>query len=205
MIKSGFANDLDDVSQIYWTITNAGGMDDIDLAQFVQRMKTIKAASVSDGEQVQAHSIDIPYSAREAILDRLKKDLYRDYMALDTDEIAGGAVTATQILASYEPLNSKADEFEYCVINFIQGVLAVAGIEDNPTFTRSYLVNKAEEIQNVISAGEYLDSQYITEKLLTLLGDADKADEVLGRMADDEVEKARLQREAYSEMGDVNE
>ena len=205
LIKSGFANDLDDVSQIYWTITNAGGMDDIDLAQFVQRMKTIKAASVSDGEQVQAHSIDIPYSAREAILDRLKKDLYRDYMALDTDEIAGGAVTATQILASYEPLNSKADEFEYCVINFIQGVLAVAGIEDNPTFTRSYLVNKAEEIQNVISAGEYLDSQYITEKLLTLLGDADKADEVLGRMADDEVEKARLQREAYSEMGDVNE
>ena len=43
LIKSGFANDLDDVSAIYWTLSNTGGMDDVDLAQFVERMKTVKA------------------------------------------------------------------------------------------------------------------------------------------------------------------
>lgn len=199
LIKSGFANDLDDVSQIYWTISNAGGMDDIDLAQFVQRMKTVKAASVQDGEQVQAHSIDIPYGAREAILDRLRKDMYRDYMALDTDEISGGAVTATQIRAAYEPMNAKADEFEYLVIDFVQGILSIAGIEDNPTFTRSYLVNQSEEISNLVSAGEYLPADYVTTKILTILGDADKAEEILEQMASDEVDRGFLPEEPEEE------
>lgn len=192
LIKSGFANDLDDVSQIFWTVSNAGGMDDIDLAQFVQRMKTVKAASVTDGEQVQAHTLDIPYNARETILERLRKDMYRDYMALDVDEIAGGAVTATQIKAAYEPINSKADEFEYCVIDFVKGILAIAGVEDNPTFTRSYLVNQTEEIQNLVAAGAYLPSDYVTTKILTLLGDADKADELIKQMSADEIDRGFL-------------
>ena len=200
LIKSGFANDLDDVSQIFWTVTNAGGMDDIDLAQFVERMKIVKAASVSDGEQVQAHSVDIPYSAREVILDRLRKDMYRDYMALDVEDIAAGAVTATQIKAAYEPLNNKADEFEYCVIDFIQGLLAVAGVEDSPTFTRSMIVNQTEEVQNLIAAGQYLDADYVTEKILTLLGDGDKVEEILKRMSDNEVERQRMQRELFASM-----
>lgn len=201
LIKSGFANDLDDVSQIYWTVSNAGGMDDIDLAQFVQRMKTVKAAAVQDGEQVQAHSIDIPYSAREAILDRLRKDMYRDYMALDTDEIAAGAVTATQIRAAYEPLNNKADQYEYCILEFVNGILKVAGIDDEPTFTRSALVNQSEEIENLVAAAEYLDGEYVTRKILTLMGDADKAEEVLKRMADDEIERQRIQREVLESEG----
>lgn len=196
LIKSGYANDLDDVSQIYWTVSNAGGMDDIDLAQFVQRMKTVKAASVDDGEQVQAHTLDIPYAARETILDRIRKDMFRDYMALDTEEIAGGAVTATQIRAAYEPINSKADDFEYCILDFISGILKVAGIEDNPTFTRSMMNNQNELIQNMVTAAEYLDKQYVTEKILSILGDADKTEEVLKRMSEEEVDRGFLNRKS---------
>lgn len=187
LIKSGFANDLDDASQIYWVVQNAGGMDDIDLAQFVQRIRTVHGASLQDGQTIEAHTMDVPYSAREAILDRLRKDMYRDYMALDVEEIAGGAVTATQIKASYEPMNNKADQYEYCILEFVKGILAVAGIEDNPTFTRSVLVNREEEITNLVAAATYLDSEYVTRKILTLLGDADKADEMLDKMAADEV------------------
>lgn len=186
LIKSGFANDLDDVSQIYWVIQNAGGMDDIDLAQFVQRIRTTRAASLQDGQTVQAQTLDIPTEGREVLLDRLRKDMYRDYMALDTEQLSGGAVTATQILAQYEPLNSKADEFEYCVTEFIQGILAVAGVEDEPTYTRSTIVNKAEEITNLVSAGEYLPGDYVTERILTLLGDADKVQDILKQMSEEE-------------------
>lgn len=188
LIKSGFANDLDDASMIYWTIQNAGGMDDVDLAKFVERMKTIKAATVDeDGAKAEAHTIDLPYEAREALLDRLYKDLYRDAMALDIDNIASGAVTATQIRAAYEPLNSKCDDFEYCVRTFLDSVLKLAGIvNENPTFTRSALVNVSEEIQTVVQAAVYLDSDYVTEKILSILGDGDRADEILRKMdADD--------------------
>ena len=189
LIKSGFANDLDDASQIYWTISNAGGMDDIDLARFVERMKTVKAVNVDNGEQVQSHTIETPYNAREAILDRLRRDMYRDYMALDTDEIAGGAITATQIKAAYEPLNNKTDQYEYCVIEFIQGILAIAGIDDNPTFTRSYMLNTSEEITNLVAAGQYLEPDYVTRKILTNLGDGDKAEEMLSAMSSNEISR----------------
>lgn len=185
LIKSGFANDLDDASQIYWTIQNAGGMDDVDLKKFLDRMKTVKAAVVEDeGARAESHTIDVPYNAREALLDRLRKDLYDDYMALDTKEIASGAVTATQIRAAYEPLDNKVDQYEYCVKEFLQGILDVLGIEDSPTFTRSYLVNTQEEISTLLQAAQYLDDEYVTRRILTLLGDADKADEVIQAMED---------------------
>ena len=36
LINSGYANDIDDANIIYWTITNAGGMDDADLVKRVE-------------------------------------------------------------------------------------------------------------------------------------------------------------------------
>jgi SPP1 family phage portal protein len=191
LIKSGFANDLDDASMIYWTITNAGGMDDVDLAKFIERMKVVKAATVDgdDGVKAEAHTLDVPYQSREAYLSRLEKDLYKDSMALDTEQIAAGNVTATQIEAAYEPLNQKTDEFELCLHEFIDGILAVAGIEDVATFTRSQIANRKEEIEMLLTSGEYLDSEYITEKILTLLGDGDKVEEILQRKGAEEINR----------------
>lgn len=190
LIKSGFCNTIDEASFIYWTINNAGGMDEIDLAEFVQRLKTIHAANVEDtGATAQANSLEAPHEGREALLDRLAKDMYADYMALNIDEIKGGANTATQIRAAYEPMNNKTDQFEYCVIDFIRGILSVAGLEDNPTFTRSYLVNTQEEISVLLQAAQYLPDDYVTRKVLTLLGDADKADELLEVLDEESMER----------------
>ena len=183
LIKSGFCNTIDEASFIYWTINNAGGMDEVDLTEFVNRLKTIHAANVEDtGATAQANSLEAPHEGREALLDRLTKDMYSDYMALNIDEIKGGANTATQIRAAYEPMNNKADQFEYCVTDFIKRVLEVAGIEDKPTFTRSYLINTQEEISTILQASQYLDDEYVTRKILTILGDADKADEIIESM-----------------------
>lgn len=180
LIKSGFANTVDEASFVYWTINNAGGMTDLDLAKFVERLKTLHAATVQDdGARAESHQQEPPYASREALLDRLDKDLYRDAMALNTDDLASGAVTATQIRAAYEPLNSKTDEFEYCVLDFIQGILAIAGINDEASFTRSTIVNVQEEVSVVIQAAPYLSDDYVTEKILAILGDADQAEELL--------------------------
>jgi len=166
LIESGFANDVDDASLIYWIVQNAGGMDDVDLAQFIQKLKTVHAANV-DGEHVnvEAHTVDVPVTARETYLTRLEKDLIKDAMALDTEAIANGNIVATAIRASYEPLNEKTDDFEYCVIEFIQEILALAGIEDNPTFKRSMIVNQSEETTMVLSAAQYLDAKTVLKKL----------------------------------------
>lgn len=182
LIKSGFANTVDDASLIYWTIRNAGGMDDVDMAQFLERLRKLHIATADDEADATPQQLEAPYASREALLDRLRSDLYEDAMALDVKNIADGAVTATQIKAAYEPLNSKTDQFEYCVLDFIHGIMEVAGIEDEPSFTRSVIINTSEEVQNVVQAGEYLSEEYKVKKILTLFGDGDKADEVLKQL-----------------------
>ncbi len=209
LIKSGFANDLDDASLIYWTISNVGGMDDIDLAQFVERMKTVKAAVVgTDGStnaKAEAHTIDVPYASRETYLTRLEADMYKDFMALDVTQIAAGQVTATQIDAAYEPLNEKCDDYEYCVRKFIKGILAILGIEDTVTFTRSKVSNKSEEINSILACAEYLPQEYVVEKLLTILGDIDLVDEVLSQLADENMSRMSYGEEETEEIEEDTE
>jgi hypothetical protein len=189
LIASGYADNIDDASLIYWTITNAGGMDDVDLVQFLDKMRKLHAAQTDGDQQVTPNSVDVPYEGREALLDRLDKDLYKDAMALNTYDIANGAVTATQIKAAYEPLNEKLDGYEAEITDFIERLLTVAGVEDTPTYTRSIIVNSNEEINTVVNAALYLDDQYVTEKIMTTLGDKDKIEDVLDRKAGVDIER----------------
>lgn len=193
LIKSGYANNVDEGSLIYWTLNNAGGMSDIDLAEFVQKMKTLHAATTDDNVTAESHNLEAPWQSREALLTKLRNDLYEDAMALDTKTIANGAVTATQIRAAYEPLNSKVDQYEYCVREFIKGILELAGIEDEPAFTRSVIVNSQEEIQLVLQSAEYLQEDYVTKKILTLLGDGDMADKMISEMDADELDRGVIE------------
>lgn len=187
-ILNGFEDDLDN-AQIYWVLHGAGGMDDPDLLRFLDRLRTVKAAAPADGQDVQPVEVNIPYEARERLLDRLEKILYRDAMIMNPEDIANGAATATQIRAAYERQNVKADQFEYCVIEFIDGLLALAGIEDEPTFTRSVIVNTQEEIQTLVLAAAYLGSEYVTRKILNLLGDGDQAEAVLRAVDAEDAER----------------
>jgi len=187
-ILNGWEDDLDN-AQLYWIISGAGGMDDPDLRRFLERLKTVGAAAPGDGQEVSPVTVSIPVEAREKLLDRLERQLYKDAMILNPETIASGAATATQIKAAYEPQNVKTDQFEYCVNKFLQGILKVMGVEDKPSFTRSTIVNTQEEIQTIVLAAEYLDREYITKKILTILGDGDQADEVLDRMDEQNMER----------------
>lgn len=199
LIKSGFANTVDEASLIYWTIRNAGGMDDVDMAEFVQRIRQMHIATATDEADATPHQLEAPYSSREALLDRLRSDMYEDAMALDTKNIAGGAVTATQIEAAYEPLSSKVDQFEGCVGDFLQGILDVAQIDDTFSFTRSMLVNRSEEIQSLMLAAQSLPEDYVTRKVLTILGDIDQTEDIIEQMAADELDRITLPERQYEQ------
>ena len=189
LINSAYASDVDDASMVYWVITNGGGMTDSDLVQFLDKMRKMHAAQLDDDQQVTPHTMDVPVQSREAILDRLEKQLYKDAMALNTYDLASGAVTATQIEAAYEPLNEKLDAFESMITEFVQGLLAVAGVEDEATYDRSIVINKAEEVDTVIQSANYLDDEYITQKIMTILGDKDQIDEVLASMQEENLDR----------------
>ena len=207
LVKSGFANDLDDASQIYWIIQNAGGMDDVDVAKFLERLKTVKAAIVEDnGAKAESHTIDVPYAARETLLAQLRADMYEDFMALDTKNIANGAVTATQIQAAYEDFSKKADRYEYCVIKFVDEILALAGIDDNVTFTRSMIVNVNETVTTLLQCAQYLPQDYVTKKILNLLGDGDQYEDIQKQIDEENMERmALMQQQMAAAAGEEGE
>lgn len=180
-IKSGFANDLDDATQIYWLLQNTGGMDDVDLAKFMQRLKTTKIANIDadEGGALTPYTVQVPYQSREVYLERLEKDIYDDAMALNVSGIQAGNITATQIKAAYEDINLRADAFEEQVLEFMQAVFELAGVENEKiTFNRSKVANTSEEIQTILSTGDLLPIEYKIKKILALLGDIDHTEEV---------------------------
>lgn len=189
LISSSYANDVDQANIIYWTITNATGMTDGDLIRMLDKLKKLHAAQLEDDQVITPNNVEPAYESREALLERLEKQLYKDAMALDTTDIASGAVTATQIEAAYEPLNEKLDLFEAQVTDFIHRLLAVAGVQDDPIYERSIMVNKAEMIQSITNGALYLDDDYVTEKIMTVFGDKDKVQEVLDRRAESDINR----------------
>jgi hypothetical protein len=189
LIKSGFANTVDDASVIYWTISNAGGMDEIDMARFKESMRRIGVGLVDDdGAKAEAHTLTIPVEAREALLSRISDDLYRDFQMLDVTKLQGGQKTATEITAAYQPMDNKVDQFEYCVIDFLQALFKIVGIEDEPSFTRSKVTNQLEQTQMVLLAANYLDDETILNKLPWLT--QEEVAEILKRKAAEDIERS---------------
>ena len=188
LIQSGYCNDSD-ANFIYWLVTNAGGMDDMDLVEMVDKLRKVHAAQLQGDQKLEMQSVEQPYLSREAILNRLEKKLYKDAMALNTYDLASGAVTATQIIAAYEPLNEKLDLHEEQLSEFIERLLEVAGVEDEATYNRSLIVNQSEMIDNYLNAASYLDDEYVTEKIMTVLGDKDQVKTVLKRRATKDLQR----------------
>ncbi len=202
LMVSGLINNVSDGEFIYWILKNCGGMDVNDDARFVEQLKLshVAHADGDDGASVEAHNVSVEFEATGEALDRLTTQLYKDFMALKVEDVSAGSVTATQITAAYEPINQKTDQFEYCVTEFINGILALAGIEDEPTYTRSQMSNQTEMLDMVLQASEYLDDEYVTTKLLTLLGDADKVEEVLQRKDAEAADRYKQQEAELEEL-----
>lgn len=193
LCTSNMVNNVDEGNLIYWVLTNCGGMDDLDDAKFLDKVRTTHVAHAGaggdEGATAEPRTIEAPFNGTEATIDMLKRKLYEDFQAFDSSAVSAGNQTATAIAASYTPLDLKVDDFEASVTEFILGILALAGIDDEPSYTRSRIINRAEETQTILLGAEYYDDEYITKKLLTINGDADQYDAMMQRKAAEETER----------------
>lgn len=164
-VKSGMANNVDEASAFYWTLKNTGGMDDMDLQRFVERMKVVKAAVLDDGVEAQAHTISVPVDANEKLLNRLRADLYEDVMLMDVQKALSGNMTATAIRLAYQPQDDKCGDFEFYIRDFIASLLKLLDIEDEPSFRWNRIANQTEETNMVMTAAAELGTELTLKKL----------------------------------------
>ena len=165
--NSGCANDLSDCAQIYWLLSGCEGMTSKDLAQFRDRLMLTHIASVpDDGVKIDAHTQEVPYQARITLLQNLRKQIYEDFGAFDVASVSSGARTATEIKASYQPLDENADDFEYQCIEAIKDLQELAGIEvETPIFKRNVMANESEVVNMVMLESQVLDTETVLKKL----------------------------------------
>ena len=188
LLNSNLVNNLDEANYIYWVLTNCGGMDEMDDAKFIEQLKTTHVAHADgdSGATAEAHTIEAPYQASESAIQTIQRRLYEDFMCLDVNSLSAANKTATEIKAAYQPLDSKCDMYEYCVIEFVQKILELAGIDDKVTFTRSKVINKSDEINTLLAAQAYLDDETLVEQVCQILGIADKTDEIIRKRRTEE-------------------
>jgi hypothetical protein len=175
-------------------------MDDIDLAKLVQRMKTVRAAALDsdDGGELQALTQEVSYEAREKMLEILRNDIYDDFQALDVKAFSSGAKTAQEIKSAYQPQDNKCADFEYYILDFIQNILEIAEINDNPVLNWNKIINQSETTSMVLMAASYLTDEMVIKKLPFLT--PEEADEVIKARATSALD--RFSDDESSEMSD---
>lgn len=179
LIRSGFANDLTDCAEIYWLVSNYGGMTQDDLARFRDRMKIHHIVEAPGDGDVKPYTQDIPYAARQAYLTDIRTGIYEDFGGLDVHQVSADS-TNDHLEAAYQPMDENADDFEYQCIECIQQILTVAGFEpDTPVFKRNRISNTKEQADMVLAEAEYLDEETILNKLPNITPDEVK--EILAR------------------------
>ena len=187
IILSDFGNNLEDMQDVYWTIKNYDGQG---LSEFIREMKQHKAIKVGDDGDVKSHTTDVPYQAREVAIKILKKQIFSDSMALDTEDMSG-TLTTVEINARRENLNLKIDDFENEAHNFMNSVMQIyqeiyGEVEKyNLTFIRSGLINETEIIDNIIKIRSDIDHRTALE--LNPMIDNDNIDVILERMKEEDM------------------
>ncbi len=156
-VSSGFANDIEDVQQIIYIITNYGGEDLGEFLNDLRRYKAIKVNNdgVSSGGGVSTLAIDIPVEARNSLLDRLRKDIITFGQGVDPDPDQIGNTSGVALKHKYGLLELKAGALE---TEFRPGVAQLVRLllpdlpEDGAikqTWTRNLVQNDLEQAQVV--------------------------------------------------------
>lgn len=205
LLNSNLVNNVDEGNLIYWVIKNAGGMDIEDDEKFLEQLHVSHIAHLDDDQDVTAQTLEAPYGGNAAALEKIRQQLYEDFMCFNVSDVSSGSKTATEILASYQLLDSKTDGYEYQVIEFIQGVLKLLGIKDKPTFRRSKVVNQAEEIQTLLQCSQYLDSDTITKQICAVLGIADLAQGIIEKMTGEDMSRFEIAAQPRQETAEEPE
>lgn len=194
LVQSGFCDDIIDTAQVYWIIGNALGMEDDEVQRFLDRLRVNHiAVADTNNSSVTPYTQEPPYNAREACLNRIAASIYRDFGAFNPEDVTAGAVTATQINAAYQPMDEEADAFEYQIIEFVQQILALQGIDATPQFKRNRISNQLEQVQMVMQEANYLDDETVLSLLPNIT--PDMIDAILARKDEETADRLEMENE----------
>lgn len=173
-VFSGFVNDLEDIQEVIFILTNYGGAD---LGQFLRDMKDYKAIQIDseggeDKSGVSTLTIELPVEARKELLATTRKCIFEQGQGIDPDPQNFGNSSGVALNFLYSLLELKAGlqetEFKLGFGRFIRCVcrLLTIPIKDDTiiqTWTRTSVKNDLELSQIAQQSKAVVSNETIVE------------------------------------------
>lgn len=127
-VVSGYANDIEDIQEVIWVITNYDGKSG-DFLKDVKKYKTVFLEDEGDGAKgdVRTLSVEIPVEARNSLLELLKKQIYESGQGLQQDNENFGNASGVALKFFYRKLELKAGlletEFRESINKLVEAIL----------------------------------------------------------------------------------
>lgn len=127
-VVSGYANDIEDIQEVMWIVTNYDGKPG-DFLKGIKKYKTVFLEDEGDGAKgdVRTLSVEIPVEARNSLLELLKKQIYESGQGLQQDNENFGNASGVALKFFYRKLELKAGlletEFRESINKLVEAIL----------------------------------------------------------------------------------
>ena len=150
---SGFLNDLEDIQEVIFVLTNYGGED---LNEFLNNLKyyktiSVESAGTGDASGVSTLNIDIPVDARDKMLEITRKAIFTMGQGVDPEQQGLNQTSGEAMKFVYSLLELKAGQmevqFRMGFDTLIRAILAHAGMATDglvQTWTRTAIKNDSD-------------------------------------------------------------
>ena len=209
---SGFVDDLEDIQQVVFVLTNYGGAD---LKQFLSDLKyyktiQVESAGSDDKSGVSTLTIDIPVEARDKLLDITRKAIFDMGQGIDPQQQGFDNTSGEAMKFLYSLLELKAGlmetEFRAGFGELVRAIGRYYGKEPEQivqTWTRTSIRNDAELVDmcqksvGVISTKTILKNHPFVEN-------AEDEDKELAAEKEQTAKETDIYRKAFNQQGGEN-
>lgn len=174
-VFSGFVNDLEDIQEVIFVLTNYGGDD---LGQFLRELKDYKAIQIEneggeDKSGVSTLTIELPVEARKELLATTRKCIFEQGQGIDPDPQNFGNSSGVALGFLYSLLELKSGlmetEFKLGFGRFIRCVCRLLNIKIKDdtivqTWTRTSVKNDLELSQIAQQSKAVISDETIVSK-----------------------------------------
>lgn len=216
-VFSGFVNDVDDIQEIIFVLTNYGGEDKREFLNDLKTFKMIKVdADEDDAESgVDTLAIDIPIEARTKILEMTREAIFTHGQGVDPQRNIGQNNSGKALQHMYSLLELKASmletEFRLGFSELVRAILQYSGhdpdVKINQTWERT-AINDDLDTAEVLTRVASFSSQEALAKSNPIVEDWTKELEALERerasynRAEDDYRNEDAEKDLKDRLGD---
>ena len=200
-VFSGFVNDLEDIQEVIFVLTNYGGDD---LGQFLRELKDYKAIQIEneggeDKSGVSTLTIELPVEARKELLATTRKCIFEQGQGIDPDPQNFGNSSGVALGFLYSLLELKSGlmetEFKLGFGRFIRCICRLLNIKIKDdtivqTWTRTSVKNDLELSQIAQQSKGVISDETIVSKH-PWVEDPEKEMDILNKQKEAEAEAQR--------------